>query len=292
MAAMSTLRIEAAGDFDHHAALGTLAAHRIKGLERVDTGSGRVHRFLEIGDAAHLVHLRFDAAGIHVRTDTTEAGVLALIRGRIRRWFDLDTDLGPVNRHLGADPVLAPQVRARPGIGITGYVSAFEAALRVVLAQQVTLAAARLFSARLVAAYGAAPATGPPGLRVFPTAPVLAGQHPEQVRQNLGLTRSRAQTVQAVARLFADRDRDPELMPPAEQLAAVPGIGPWTLACLAIRGEGRPDAFPASDAVLRRVLRDAGVDDVPATIASWSPYRSYAAVRLWVLGTQVTATGR
>ena len=68
------------------------------------------------------------------------------------------------------------------------------------------------------------------------------------------------------------------------RLAAVPGIGPWTVEYVAMRALGDPDAFPATDLVLRRALRRNGTDNGD----SWRPWRAYAAMHLWQDSTKET----
>jgi AraC family transcriptional regulator, regulatory protein of adaptative response / DNA-3-methyladenine glycosylase II len=72
------------------------------------------------------------------------------------------------------------------------------------------------------------------------------------------------------------------------RLAAVPGVGPWTIETIAMRALGDPDAFPASDLGVRAAARQAGLPDTPAALtsraASWRPWRSYAVQYLWATG--------
>ena len=56
--------------------------------------------------------------------------------------------------HLGGEALLAPLVRAAPGLRVPGAVDGAELAVRAVLGQQVSVAAARTFAARLAARYG------------------------------------------------------------------------------------------------------------------------------------------
>ena len=92
---------------------------------------------------------------------------------RLRRLLDLDADPVAVDELLGADPALARAVAAVPGIRLPGTVDGAETALRALLGQQVSVAAARTAAARLADALGerlppALAATGPDLL--FPTA--------------------------------------------------------------------------------------------------------------------------
>lgn len=282
---MSAERIRADGAFDHRAALTTLYAHAIEGLEHVDAGAGSLTRLVEVGGDVHALTVRLDSGGATLLMDTGDAGVVREVAGRVRRWFDLGTDIRPVDEHLGSVPPLAAQVAARPGVRITRFADPFEAVVRVILGQQVSLTAARTFGARLVIAHGtgAPGAAGASGLRRFPTPAAVAATPVADLRASLGLTGARARTVRAASALFAEAGGGGVEPPPRDLLAGVPGIGPWTLDLLAIRCGTDRDVFPASDAVLRRVLRAAGVADPPTASAAWSPYRSYAAVRLWAM---------
>lgn len=163
---------------------------------------------------------------------------------------------------------------------LTLFPDLFEAVLTTVLGQQVSLAAARAILARLVAAYGLDTPLG----RAFPTPHRLLTADPESFRETIGVPTARARTARAVAELFAASDP-----PGLDRLQSLPGIGPWTIQYVAIRGLGHPDVFPLGDAVLRRALaRLTG----PTDVAAWSPYRSYAAMRLWTIELGASGTGR
>ena len=134
-----------------------------------------------------------------------------------------------------------------PGLRRIRYPESFEAAISTVLGQQVSLAAARTFAGRLVAAYGE---PGPGGLTAFPAPERLAAAELEELRSAVGITGSRARTVLAVAELFARTGSWPVPLPReqwderAAALLALPGIGPWTVAYLRMRLFGDPDAVP------------------------------------------------
>ncbi|MGA4507454.1 DNA-3-methyladenine glycosylase family protein [Propionibacteriaceae bacterium G1746] len=270
--------VAANGAFDADAAATTLLTHAVAGLHHLDPSGMSLTRWLVVGGAPVLVQVTLQATGVLVRTASTDNGVNEAVVELTRHWFDLETDLAPINAHLGADPVFTEHVRARPGLRATRVPVGFEAVQLAVLGQQVSLAAGRLFGARLVAAYGSS--TDHPHLQRFPTATVVAAQPLDALRASIGLTRSRARTVHEVAALFADLGDD-QVLPDRPVLAGVHGIGPWTLDYLAIRADRDPDAFPVNDAVLRRVLSSRGLDDAPTAAVAWQPHRSYAALRLW-----------
>ena len=282
-AAWSRRRVDAAGPFDHRAALATLAAHAVDGLHHLDLETGTFSRWVQVEGAQHLVTTRLETGGASLETPSGDPAVLDALADLTAHWFDLAADLGPVDAHLGADPLFAAQVRERPGLRITRFRQPFEAVVCTVLGQQVSLAAGRLFAARLVAAHGTAPRGEAAPLRAFPAPAALAEIPLEELRATIGLTGSRARTVHEAAVLCAEHGGG-AVLPPREALAAVHGIGAWTLDHLALRAGTDADAYPVGDAVLRRTLAALDPWVGPARIASWSPYRGYAATRLWAFG--------
>jgi 3-methyladenine DNA glycosylase/8-oxoguanine DNA glycosylase len=255
------------GAFD---AASTLARHEIAGLTQTDMSRMTHRRIVELGGRPVPVELELRPEGVlSVGGDGGDPDGLERL---VRHWFDLDTDVAPIDRRLGADPRLAAQVRSRPGIRITRHPDAWEGAALTVLGQQVSLRAARTFGARLVAAYG----DGEDDLNQFPDAARVAEEPVGRLRENLGVTGSRARTIHEVAALFAARAGfDPV------ELAELHGIGPWTVACLSIRAGTERDEFPSGDAVLRRALDGVSPAEAAGIALDWQPFRSYAAVRLW-----------
>lgn len=262
------VRVAAKGPFDHRAALEVLVAHTVAGFDLI-SGDTFV-RLVEVDGVPRPVSITLDESGALVGSDD------AAVAERVRYWFDLDTDLGPIIEHLAADPVFAADVVQRPGLRITRFPDPFAATCMTIVGQQVSLAAARLFTSRLVAALAEGELGG---LRPFPSPRTIATTPVDDLRASIGLTNARAATLQATARLWADIAGEGR-SPTRAELAGVKGIGPWTLDYLALRVADDPDSFPTADAVLKRRLRELGVDD-PARVATWSPWRSYAASRLW-----------
>lgn len=270
------------GRFDIDSAVALLAAHTIPGAERTDVAARRHTRVVTRGNAAVAVTVTFDHG--RLRADLTfDDPTLDADRviADVRWWLDLDADLTRVAAHLGADATIGPLVAARPGLRVIGEPDTAAAAVTTVLGQQVSVAAGRTFAARLVAAYGT---DGPAGLRRFPAPETLAGADADDLRVAVGLTTTRARTVVAVARAFADGIDITRETDPAEarrRLLAIPGVGPWTADYLAVRALGDRDAFPAGDLVLRRALGVTSTTEAVAASAAWSPVRAYAAIHLW-----------
>jgi AraC family transcriptional regulator of adaptative response / DNA-3-methyladenine glycosylase II len=284
------LSLAVEGDYDPAHAVGLLAAHSVPGAEVTDVAASTHSRLVDLGvDAARLVrldvHLAPDVVAVDVvPADGVDLGAADLVRAEAvaRRWLDLDGDLAPVQAAFGADPVLGPLVRDRPGIRVTGSPDGFETAVMTVLGQQVSLAAARTFTGRLVAAHGVdVPGTG---LRRFPRADALAAVDVDELRAAVGVTNARARTLSALAGVVADGlviSPDVDLADARRRLLAVPGIGPWTVEYLAVRALGDRDAWPAGDLVLRRVLGGLTTKEAEAASPPWSPFRAYALFQLW-----------
>ena len=208
---------------------------------------------------------------------------------RCRRLLDLDADPVAVDELLRADPVLAPHVDKQPGRRVPRTVDGPEFAVRAVLGQQVSTAAARTHAARLVRAHGE-PVDDPEGglTQLFPTPEALAGIDPEA----LAMPRTRRATLTTLTRVLAegaiDLDVGSDWSRARAQLAALPGLGPWTVETIAMRALGDPDAFAATDLGIRLAARELGLPSTPGALvrhsAAWRPWRSYAVQYLWATG--------
>jgi AraC family transcriptional regulator of adaptative response / DNA-3-methyladenine glycosylase II len=219
---------------------------------------------------------------------------------RCRRLLDLDSDPEAVLADLGGDNVLGAIVRATPGRRVPGAVDGDELAVRAVLGQQVSLAGAATVAGQLVARYGE-PLTRPAGglaqhgdvvsrrsggvTHLFPSAGALAAADPE----SLPMPQSRRRALQGLAAALAHGDlaldAGVDRAETQRRLLALPGIGPWTVAYVAMRALRDPDAFPATDLGVRHALERLGHDGRPPAATKvaegWRPYRAYATHYLW-----------
>lgn len=268
------LRLAVREPFDGDALLDWFSARVVDGLETVE--GGRYVRSVRIdspdGDTEHgSISLEPHADHVVLAVDLPPATTLGSIVGGARRLFDLAADPDAVDAHLAVDPVLALEVAERPGIRVPGCWTGFEAAVRAVIGQQISVAAARTVLGRIVAAHGDGTFPGPADLVDAPL-------------EQLGIIGRRAETIRIIARsvvagdLVLDGTLDHDDL--VASLVAIPGIGPWSASYVALRS-GEPDAFPAGDLHLRRVL---GVDkdrDAEAIAEPWRPWRAYAALHLW-----------
>jgi len=204
-----------------------------------------------------------------------------------RHALDLDADPGHMAALLRTLAALHPASPAAEGLRLPGSFDGFETAARIVLGQQVTVAAARTLTRRLVERFGAPVETPWPGLRRgFPDAATIAAATPESIAE-LGIVRQRTAALQALARAVADGlplHRGAPLAATQAALRALPGIGDWTTQLLTLRVLGWPDAFPATDIGLLKALGLAQARDAPQATAlaeGWRPWRSYAVIALW-----------
>ena len=261
-----------------------LAARALPGVERVDARGYARSVACEGGHALICVNALEGADALELRVAAASPAALLQISTAARRVFDLAADPHRIGAELARDGLVGPLVRRRPGLRIPGAWEAFECAVRAVLGQQVSVAAGRRFATRLVERAGSAIRGGADGLTyLFPTAAQLAAAD----LSGLGLTRSRAATLHALARAVLERRIDFSAAPEdvAAAMAGVAGIGPWTAQYVALRALGEPDALPTGDLVLRRMAGSGGrslsMRELESRARDWQPWRGYAVMHLW-----------
>jgi len=261
-----------------------LAARAITGVERVDARGYARTVACEGGHALICVSALPGKDALELRVRGAPPTALLQLASVARRVFDLAADPARVGVELATDPLVGPLVRQRPGLRIAGAWDAFECAVRAVLGQQVSVAAGCTFAARLVERAGVVIRGGADGLtHLFPTPASLAGANLE----TLGITRTRAATLHALARAVLERRLDFSAAPEAlaAALAALPGIGPWTAQYVALRALGEPDALPTGDLVLRRMAAPErstlSARELDQRAREWQPWRGYAVMHLW-----------
>jgi AraC family transcriptional regulator of adaptative response / DNA-3-methyladenine glycosylase II len=262
------LRLAYRPPLDGDALLRWLAARAVPGIEEVTDGTYR--RSLRLPHGAGTAELSFGERWVTCRLRLDDLRDVTPAVQRCRRALDLDADPEAVAAFLSGDRVLAPLVRRAPGLRVPGTVDGTELAVRAVLGQQVSLAAARTLAGRLVRDHGEALANPRGAVRaVFPAADAIGAAE-------LAIPRARADAVRAVAGLRLDAGADRERA--RRELLAIRGVGEWTAGYVAMRALGDPDVFLAGDLGVRHALRALGG---PVDPAAWSPWRSYATQHLW-----------
>lgn len=282
-----------------------LAAHAIPGRDAIDPG-GRTAHAIDVPGGTALA--RIDWPGVRESAGSAMIPVSLSLPGladtmpaitTVRRLLDLDADPAQIAEALGGDPLLAPLLELRPGLRLPGARNPLEFALGTVLGQQVSLAAARTLQGRLAARFASDPASAQASAPGFVSAPDIAriAATPVDGLRELGLNGARAETLRTVAlALEAGLDLGPgadrELA--RAELAALRGIGPWSVELIAMRALGDPDAFPAGDLILRRALGTATDRRTCELAEPWRPFRGYATQHLWAgfLAAQAEAGAR
>lgn len=285
------LRLAYRPPLDFDAMLAFLARRALPGIERVTPETyERLH-----GDDPQRAQVRVSAipnrAELRLELIDVDAREIPDLVRRVRRVFDLDADLRTVHEVLRTEPLLAEAIERRPGLRVPGGWAGFEVAVRAILGQQVSVTAATTLAARLVTAcreVAMAQASTPD--RTWLTPDTLL----HVLKGRVGLPGARVAALRALAEAVAAGriDFSAGQVPAAfiAGLTALPGIGPWTAQYVAMRALGQPDAFPASDLVIRQVLGRAQGDGralrppvCEARSQAWRPWRAYAVIHLWHL---------
>jgi AraC family transcriptional regulator, regulatory protein of adaptative response / DNA-3-methyladenine glycosylase II len=282
-----TLRLDYRPPYDWQRLLGFLRGRAIPGVERVGERDYRriVHLGGHVGEIGITQHGDRNALALELAPALLPVVMPLVVR--VRRMFDLDARPDLIDRALARDELLSPMIAARPGLRVPGAIDPFEAAIRAMLGQQVSVAAATTLAGRFAAQLGTKVADGELGFR-FPTPGEVARAGAERVVK-IGMPMTRANAIHNFARVL---DRGELVLDPyfgygadldtfVERLVELPGIGPWTAHYLAMRALHVPDAFPASDLGIQKALDRSGVKQAEARAEAWRPYRSYAVLHLW-----------
>ena len=276
-----TLRLDYRAPYAWAQILGFLAARAVPGIEVVADGTYRRNVRLEGHVGAIAIRRAPSRDSLLLTLAPALIPALMPLVAHVRRMFDLDARPDVIARVLAADPILAPLVRAQPGLRLPGAIDPFEASVRALLGQQVSVAAATTLAGRFAAKFGT-PHAGGDGLeRVFPTAAEVAAQSIDAIAK-IGLPGARAAALHGFATALATGalKLGGELDAFVAAAVALPGIGPWTANYLAMRALHLPDAFPAADLGIKKAL-DATPREAEGRAEAWRPFRSYAVMHLW-----------
>lgn len=275
--------------YDARRMLWFLGLHATPGLETIERvgAEWRYGRVLRLAGGPGVALVTSAGDGYAVDLDLHDTADEAEALGRLGHLLDLDRDPSAALGALSADGLLGPLVRARPGVRAPGTVDPFATVISTIIGQQISLAGARTVIGRVVAGRGDPLPAGlaRAGLtHGFPTPAALAATDPE----TLPMPRARGRSVVAVARAVAERGGWLASGAPDARadLLALPGVGPWTAAYVALRSARSPDEFLPTDLAVRRAFERHGRPGDPAAAAAasaaWSPHRSLALMHLWV----------
>ncbi len=289
------LRLAFRPPYDIAGVLAFIAARCVHGVEAVDAAALSLRRTLVVthrGErlagwlAGRFVRERCE---FELQVSASLLPALGTVLERVRQGLDLDADPSLIDSALAAVPgpvVAGLRVQKHvPGTRVPGGMNGFESAVRVILGQQVTVAAARTLVSRLVERFGSAIETPHADLtRCFPDAATLASASAEAIG-TLGIVRRRVGALQALAReVHAGRialHRGAPLAATQDALRALPGVGEWTVQLISMRALAWPDAFPATDIGVLNALGTRDAKAVALLSQAWRPWRSYAVMRLW-----------
>ncbi|GLS44733.1 DNA-3-methyladenine glycosylase family protein [Methylobacterium brachythecii] len=282
--------------YDWEALHGFLAARAIPGVERAETGL--YARTVSVEGWHGTVDIRPSSEGESLAAEIrfSNAGSIPAIAARLRHLFDLDIDPLTVGARFDGEPVIGPLVAVRPGLRVPGAWSGFELAVRGILGQQVSVAAATRLAGKLVAAFGT-PLAGLDGTGLSHVFPAPEHLVEADISLVLNMPRARGAAIRAVA---ASVIAEPDLFSVGQgletaalRLKALRGIGDWTAHYIAMRALKEPDAFPSADIGLMRALDTGSGRPTPkqmlARAEAWRPYRAYAAMHLWASDAEMEA---
>ena len=272
------------------ALLGFLAGRANPGVERISSGTWS--RLVRIDGCTGVIRVRApdrnSALANHdvivLEADATLAPALMPLCARVKQLFDLVAEPNAIETHLTKAGFGAIPKSAR-GLRVPGAWDGFELAVRAILGQQVSVAGASTLMGRLTHMYGEPVADSTDGFtHLPPTAERLADAGTAAIRR-IGLPEARAATIHQLSTLVArgelSFEADTDVRSVMRRLIEIRGIGPWTAEYIAMRALHWPDAFPASDLVLRRAAGNLTTAKLTRLAEAWRPWRSYAAMHLW-----------
>jgi AraC family transcriptional regulator of adaptative response / DNA-3-methyladenine glycosylase II len=218
-------------------------------------------------------------SALRVTTSASLAKAIPTVLARVRLLLDLSCRPDEIAAALG------PLADAHPGLRLPGAMDGFEVAVRAILGQQVTVAAATTIAGRFAKAFGEPLQTPHEGLdRLFPAAAVIATKAPSEIAA-LGIIAARARAIVALAREVATGsltlDPSAAVDSTLAALERIPGIGPWTAQYIAMRALAWPDAFPHPDVAVLKAMGEANGRRALGRAEAWRPWRSYAVLHLW-----------
>lgn len=287
----ATIRLGYRPPYDVQAMLAFFSKRCISAIEFIDAEAAQpcLGRTLGIESGGKLytgwllASFEEERSRLVLRVSDSLREVLPLVIRRARTTFDLDADPTAINS------VLHDAFPEGDGLRVPGALDGYELAVRAVLGQQITVAAARTLAQRMVDRFGEPIETPWPKLtRLFPAPAVLAAASGDALGQ-LGIVKQRQAAIVGIAQAVADKrlqlHSGADVSATLATLKELPGIGDWTAQYIAMRALRWPDAFPAGDVALHKALGVQGLKnparEAELASAAWKPWRSYAVIRAW-----------
>lgn len=279
-----TLRLPVRTPFAYEGALGHLAATAVPGCEEVRNGAYR--RSLTLPSGHGIVSLTPYPDHVECTLQLDDVRDLHTAIARCRRLLDLDADPEAIVDVLSADSALSNIVHKAPGQRIPRTVDEHELAIRAILGQQVSTAAARTHAGRLAKAYGSPIVDASGDITVcFPSVDQLIDIDPAHLAVPAARRRTLCALIEGLRENELSLDSGCDWLRARQRLLELPGVGPWTVEIIAMRALGDPDAFPVSDLGVQTATKLLGlptdVRQLSARSEQWRPWRAYAVQYLW-----------
>ncbi len=262
--AVLTLKLYYRPPYDWELMHNFLSNRFIPELEWVgDNSYGRAFQYLDTVGQFTVKHVgdknRFD-----LTIELNQLIHLKSIINNIRRILDLDADSEAID--TGLQEHYGSIINIKPGVRLPGTWSIYEAGIRAILGQQISVVAARNLVTKLVETYGETLADK----RIFPSPQAIAASDIECLK----MPGSRKQTLRTFSEhcLKQDNATDPE------QWLSLKGVGPWTVNYARLRGLSDPDIYLGSDLGVKKAVKESAGYFNPELAAPW---RSYLTLQLW-----------
>lgn len=188
---------------------------------------------------------------------------------RLRAVFDVDAPISLIDEQLSSE--ISSFINYLPGLRVPGIWNTFEAGVRAILGQQVSVAAARNLVITFVEELGEKiQFKGCPGQRLFPQPSAVVGHSLDFFR----MPQSRKDTIRRLAEHFLNQEEPDNV----DAWLALKGIGPWTVSYVKLRATKDPDIWLAGDAGINNAIKTIGREpDLELT----RPWRSYLTFQMW-----------
>lgn len=210
------------------------------------------------------IHHLADKNKFKLEINLDDIQVLHSVVQNIKRIFDLDSDIEKIEADLSQ--LEHTEFKLTPGLRLPGIWNLFEAGVRAILGQQISIVSAQKLVSNLVNELG----EEYEGYRYFPSPKALA----DSSLQFLKMPGARKDTLRRLGEYFLNSR---ELDDPRSWVS-IKGIGPWTVQYALMRGVSHPDVQLVRDAGIKKALKNRLTLD---EYTNASPWRSYLTLHLW-----------
>lgn len=266
--------------------LGFKRMRMIKGVEVV--GEDSYSRTFKIHEKTghFVVRHKPEKSALTLEVFCDDLSVFMEVYHRVRRMFDLDSDLGVIKEQFVRDKFLGTIIKGKGIPRLPVAFDAYELVIRAILGQQITVKAATTLAGRIAKRAQLQYDCGVEGLDyIFPDIHMIMRLELE----GIGITNIRIKTIQSVNEGLINKVFSLSTNQPYEafckDFASIKGIGPWSANYVAMRGLGMVDAFPTGDIVIIKAIQkiepEVTKQGINELTIKWHPYRAYAALCLW-----------